>query len=191
MGRYQEDKMLEELIEKTPLSEPFHPKNEKLTVRERRFVNAYAQHGNATQAYKDAGYTVKNDNVAGREGHALKNKPKIQQALAERIEYLALHNATMSKGEVVEEISKVAWSDDSSEAARLKALEMLGKIYGIFNPERQQQETSITINLTGDRGTKPTMALLDASGKEITKEDVDGFYPDADGLIDDVFKEEE
>ena len=191
MGRYQEDKMLEELIEKTPLPEPFQPKNEKLTVRERRFVNAYAQHGNATQAYKDAGYTVKNDNVAGIEGHKLKNKPKIQQALAERIEYLSMHSATMSKGEVVEEISKVAWSDDSSEAARLKALEMLGKIYGIFNPERQQQETSITINLTGDSGTKPTMALLDASGKEITKEDVDGFYPDADGLIDDVFKEEE
>ena len=191
MGKHQEDEMLAEITKNKRLPEPHQPKSEKLTVRERRFVNAYAQHGNATRAYKEAGYTVKNDNVAGKEGNFLKNKPKIQQALSERIEYLSLHSATMGKGEVVEEISRIAWSEDSSEAARLKALEMLGKIYGVFNPERQQQETSITINLTGDMPDKPTATLLESDGSEVQESDAESFYPDADGLIDGVFSEED
>ena len=191
MGKHQEDEMLAEIMDTKKIVAPNLPKSEKLTVRERRFVNAYAQHGNATRAYKEAGYTVKNDNVAGREGHALKNKPKLQQALSERIEYLSLHNATMGKGEVVEEISRIAWSEDSSEAARLKALEMLGKIYGVFNPERQQQETSITINLTGDMPDKPTATLLESDGSEVQESPAESFYPDADGLIDGVFSEED
>ena len=191
MGKHQEDEMLAEIIAAKEIVAPNLPKSEKLTVRERRFVNAYAQHGNATRAYKEAGYTVKNDNVAGIEGHKLKSKPKIQQALSERIEYLSLHNATMGKGEVVEEISRIAWSEDSSEAARLKALEMLGKIYGVFNPERQQQETSITINLTGDMPDKPTATLLESDGSEVQESPAESFYPDADGLIDGVFSEED
>ena len=191
MGKHQEDEMLAKIIAGKEIAVPYLPKSETLTVRERRFVNAYAQHGNATQAYKDAGYKVKNDNVAGKEGNFLKSKPKIQQARSERIEYLSLHSATMGKGEVVEEISRIAWSEDSSEAARLKALEMLGKIYGVFNPERQQQETSITINLTGDMPDKPTATLLESDGAEVQESPAESFYPDADGLIDGVFSEED
>ena len=191
MGKHQEDGMLEKLAPKKPANITEQPKSEQLTVRERRFVNAYAQHGNATQAYKDAGYKVKDDNNAAREGSNLKNKPKIQQALTERIEYLSMHSAQMNSLEVAEEISKIAWDAKSSEAARLKALEMLGKIYGMFNPERQQQETSITINLTGDMPDKPTATLLESDGAEVQESPTESFYPDADGLIDGVFSEED
>lgn len=129
------------------------PRKEKLTIKEKRFVNAYATHGNATQAYIDAGYSYKDRQAAGIEAYKIKNKPKIQRAVDERLEYLSVHTAVMSKGEVLEELSKVAWDDEVSEGAKLRALELLGKSYGLFS-ESKNTETTINIKLTGKNDTK-------------------------------------
>ena len=55
----------------------------KLTPKQNAFCLAYAATGNATESYKQAGYTVKNYNVAGVEGNKLLNNPKIQERLKE------------------------------------------------------------------------------------------------------------
>ena len=65
-----------------------------LTPRQREFVELYLGGMNATEAYKLAGYKVKNDNVAGPESSKLLRNPKISQEitrkkageLAERVE---------------------------------------------------------------------------------------------------------
>ena len=55
----------------------------KLTPKQNAFCLAYAASGNATESYKQAGYTVKNDNVAAVEANRLLNNPKILERLRE------------------------------------------------------------------------------------------------------------
>ena len=55
----------------------------KLTPKQNAFCLAYAVSGNATESYKQAGYTVKNDNVAAVEANRLLNNPKILERLRE------------------------------------------------------------------------------------------------------------
>src|SRR4030095_9145041 len=57
-------------------------KERKLSDKQLKFIEAYLLCGVATQAYKDAGYVVKNDNLASVEGSKLLGNPRI----AERIE---------------------------------------------------------------------------------------------------------
>ena len=53
-----------------------------LTVKQHAFVQAYLVNGgNASQAYKDAGYTVKSDTVARTEGRRILAKPHIDSHL--------------------------------------------------------------------------------------------------------------
>ena len=65
-----------------------------LTPKQKEFVELYLGGMNATEAYKLAGYKVKNDNVAGPESSKLLRNPKISQEvtrlkageLAEKVE---------------------------------------------------------------------------------------------------------
>ena len=57
------------------------PAVEKLTPKQRRFVEAYK--GNATEAARLAGYSG-DDNVLGVTGYDLLRNPKIFHAIAER-----------------------------------------------------------------------------------------------------------
>ena len=55
----------------------------KLTPKQNAFCLAYAASGNATESYKQAGYTVKNDNVAAVMGTRLLSNTKIKERLQE------------------------------------------------------------------------------------------------------------
>ena len=54
---------------------------QKLSAKQKLFINAYLGSENATEAYKQAGYKVKNDNVAGPEASKLLRNPKISQEI--------------------------------------------------------------------------------------------------------------
>ena len=58
-----------------------------LTPKQRRFVNEYCVDENATQAAIRAGYS---ENGAGVQGHELLKIPKIKEAIAERMEEVAV-----------------------------------------------------------------------------------------------------
>ncbi|HEV9865599.1 TPA: terminase small subunit, partial [Streptococcus pneumoniae] len=49
-----------------------------LRIKQKRFADEYIISGNATEAYKKAGYRVSSDRVAGVEGHKLLKNPKIK-----------------------------------------------------------------------------------------------------------------
>lgn len=53
----------------------------ELNVRQEAFCMHYAKTGNATEAYKAAGYNVKNDNAAAASATTLLRNPKIQKRL--------------------------------------------------------------------------------------------------------------
>lgn len=56
-------------------------KEKPLTIKQRAFIDAYIKHGNATQAYIEAGYKASTNVVAGVEGHKLLKNPKIAKEI--------------------------------------------------------------------------------------------------------------
>ena len=107
---------------------------------------AYAESGNATEAYKQAGYTVKNDaSAAAAAGRVLKNV-KVQERL-KQIRAKIESDKIMGVAEMQERLSAIARQlatesvlmADGSEAQKkadfrsaLKAMELLGKMQGAF-----------------------------------------------------------
>lgn len=57
-----------------------------LTQKQRAFIDAYMKHGNATQAYIDAGYKVSKLSVASSEGYKTLNKPMVRSEITRRQE---------------------------------------------------------------------------------------------------------
>ena len=121
-----------------------------LTHKQRKFVLEYMKTGNATESYKNAGYSASNDNIAGVEGHKLLRHPKIKKALQEQVKNYK-ENAVMDAEEVLTELTRVARGEVEEEiligmghgvqditekkpsvSDRLRALELLGRRYALF-----------------------------------------------------------
>lgn len=127
----------------------------KLTGKQEKFCLEYAASGNATQAYKAAGYKAKSDSIAGVESHKLLKNPKIQGRLEELAAEMAdakIANAreiqetltAILRGQEREEMVVVeGWGDGVSQATRvakapnlkdrIKAGEVLAKMQGAFD----------------------------------------------------------
>ena len=56
----------------------------KLTLKQKRFIDEYIISGNATQAYRKAGYSAKSDGTAWTEASKLLRNPKVQAELKRR-----------------------------------------------------------------------------------------------------------
>lgn len=78
----------------------------KLTPKQKAFCDYYIETGNATEAYKRAGYSVKSDNAAGVEGHKLLKNPKIKAHVSERMEQKDKERIA-SQDEVLERLTRV------------------------------------------------------------------------------------
>lgn len=108
-----------------------------LNDKQAAFVREYLVDFNATQAAIRAGYSKK---TAGSQAHDLLKKPEIQDALREGQKRLA--EATETEAEWVRRRLKEEATDYSataSHSARVRALELLGKINGIFEADNKQR----------------------------------------------------
>lgn len=83
---------------------------EQLSPKERLFIDEYILDHNATRAYKAAGYTCKNDGVAGVQGHRLLMKPKVADMLR-KIEAARSIKTGASLQKTVEELLCIAHLD--------------------------------------------------------------------------------
>ena len=117
---------------------------EKLTAKQKAFVDEYLVDLNATQAARRAGYSAK---TAGSIGQRLLKKVEIQTALAtaqaareERTEITADYVLRRLKEEA--ELT----GEGSSHSARIKALELLGKHHGMFS-DKLRLEGSLDVNV--------------------------------------------
>lgn len=106
---------------------------EKLTEKQKRFIDYYIETGNASEASKLAGYNGNNLNRIGSENLSKLDKfinIKLQEKENERI---------ASQDEVLEYLTKVMRGQekdqfglDASLQDRTKCAELLGKRYGTF-----------------------------------------------------------
>ena len=105
--------------------------NKKLTARQENFCLAYVKLGNATQAYKDAGYSSDKDNTCAVNSWKLLRNAKI----AARIQELQaeVKNAKMMDiAERREVLANIARDSESTKQDVIKAIDTLNKMDGAY-----------------------------------------------------------
>lgn len=144
-----------------------------LTVKQRRFVDAYIETGNAAEAARRAGYKSRNADVMGRENLRKPTVRKVLEARLKEIEDKRIAKAkevmefltSSMRGEIKEEVVVVEGVGDGCSAARIiekrigandriKAAVQLAKRYGLDRPEDADGEAHITFKFErgGDDG---------------------------------------
>lgn len=134
-----------------------------LTERQKRFCDEYLISLNAVSAYKKAGYTVKNNNVAAVEGCKLLKKPEIKEYIRESMESKR-EEVIASQDEVLEYFTSVMRGKSRTmvivmegtgkgytkakymiktpeERERLKAAELLAKRYDLLSGDMPDDTT--------------------------------------------------
>ena len=113
-----------------------------MNERQKRFVEEYRKDFNGTAAARRMGY---GETSAKTIAYRFLHDPQVRQALTEAV--------CLDKGDrVIRELQSVAFSEGSDEsgasvkmASKLKALELLGKHLGLFDPAAQKMPTPVTI----------------------------------------------
>lgn len=130
--------------------ETLKQKYEKLTEKQKRFIDYYIETGNASEACKLAGYKGKNLNNIGSENLAKLGKfikvrldEKESQRIASQDEVLQYLTRVM-RGE-----EKDQFGLDASLQDRTKCAELLGKRYGAF-VEKKEVNGPISIKFVED-----------------------------------------
>lgn len=130
-----------------------------LTVKQRRFVDAYIETGSAAEAARRAGYKSRNADVMGRENL---RKPTVRKVLEARLKELEdaqiadarevlIHLTSAMRGEIEEEIPVVEGCGKGVSKARiirkhisardrLRAAEMLMKRHGLLLSDIEREE---------------------------------------------------
>ena len=135
------------------------PKKENpLTIKEKAFCREYVKSGNGTQSIKNAGYTVKNDNVAASKANILLKKDKIQKEI-QRLLGSKEKKAIMDAQEVMELYSAIARGEVSDQFGleaslndRLKAMNEIAKrTVDIENRMKGVPDNNIVIKLDWHR----------------------------------------
>lgn len=104
----------------------------KLTERQQRFVAAYLITGNATAAYKDAGYKATGRAAENNASRLLGNagvKAAIAEAQAARAKRTQITQDLVLEGLHAEATDR---GEDASHAARVQAWKLLGQHLGLF-----------------------------------------------------------
>lgn len=131
------------------------PTLKRLTFKQQSFVNEYVIDRNATQAAIRAGYARPSARV---QGARLLAHPEVRAAVDQKIHQAAC--ATQTEAEWVrtrlrEEASD--FSERSTHSGRIRALELLGKVNGMFKGD----------NLQGGASAASELAALLTAGRVI------------------------
>ena len=123
---------------------------DKLTEKQRRFIDYYIETANATESAKRAGYSQKTAKSIGNE-----NMTKLDFFIKERLQEKESQRIA-SQDEVLQYLTKVMRGEekdqfglDASLQDRTKCAELLGKRYGTFK-EKIEHSGSIPIVISGD-----------------------------------------
>jgi len=146
-----------------------------LTIKQQKFIDEYIISGNATDAYKKAGYAWKSENTAGVNGHKLLKNHKIATAIAKRSqeakdsrimdvqEALAI-SSSIARGEIQKSYSKqydrverkvikeVDYEFAPGIEERQRSLEHILKVNGAFL-DRKEITGDIAVTFVDDIGS--------------------------------------
>ena len=113
-----------------------------MTEKEKKFLAEYLKDLNGTAAARRMGYC---EGSAGTTAYRFLRSPALKKALAQEL-------TKPSPTRVIAELQAVAFAGGSDEngsatklASKLKALELLGKHLGLFDPAAQTAPESVTI----------------------------------------------
>ena len=95
------------------------------------FCVEFVRCGNATEAYKNAGYKVRSDKVAGVCAAKLLRNAKVQSRIAELREELDSHKI-MDAAARRELLTQFARDEETAKPDRLKAMDLLNKMDGVY-----------------------------------------------------------
>jgi phage terminase small subunit len=135
----------------------------KMTLKQKAFCDYYIKLGNATEAAKQAGYSVRSADVIGVENLS---KPRIKDYIGVRMKEIE-DKRIATAAEVMQYLSKVMRGEETeqivitinkgdyeSEAQtidkeisakdKLKAAELIGKRYAIFTDKQEIDSTVVT-----------------------------------------------
>lgn len=122
----------------------------KLTEKQKRFIDYYVETANETESAKRAGYSSKTAKNIGAE-----NLTKLNYFIQERLQQLE-NNRIASQEEVLQYLTKVMRGEekdqfglDASLQDRTKCAELLGKRYGTFK-EKVEVAGNIPVVITDD-----------------------------------------
>lgn len=131
-------------------NEEVKQKYEKLTEKQKRFIDYYIETANATESAKRAGYSQKTAKNIGAENLTKLNffiQMKLEEKESQRI---------ASQDEVLQYLTKVMRGEekdqfglDASLQDRTKCAELLGKRYGTFI-EKKEISGGYTVELVDD-----------------------------------------
>lgn len=128
----------------------------KLTIKQKKFADEYIRLGNSTQAAINAGYSKKTARQIGADNLS---KAYIREYINEKMDALDKEK-TMQIKEIMEELTSIARGELKEErldkdgnivetrplfADRLKAMDMLGKRYGMWNGMAQEVASQTVI----------------------------------------------
>lgn len=113
-----------------------------MTEKQRRFAEAYARSGNATQAAKEAGYA---EHTAHSSGQRLLKNAEIKKFLESLLE--PEHEKSIATVAEIRGFLSSMMNDTSEKtSSRLKAAELLGRSLGMFLPD-----SAVTVKTDGER----------------------------------------
>ena len=128
----------------------------KLTIKQKKFADEYIRLGNSTQAAINAGYSKKTARQIGADNLS---KAYIREYVNEKMDALD-KKKTMQIKEIMEELTSIARGEIKEErldkdggivktrplfADRLKAMDLLGKRYGMWNGMAQEAASQTVI----------------------------------------------
>jgi hypothetical protein len=111
-----------------------------MTDKQRRFADEYLLDLNATRAYKAAYPSVRRDETAATAGGRLLRNVHVQNYVQERMKDRQTRTE-INQDMVLREIAAIAFETDSEAVSvkdKLRALELLGKHLGLFDPRKDQ-----------------------------------------------------
>lgn len=122
----------------------------KLTEKQKRFIDYYIEFGDATKAAKEAGYSEKTAKQIGSE-----NLTKLDRFIKDKLAQKS-KDRIASQDEVLEFLTRVmrnqekdAFGLDASLQDRTKCAELLGKRYGTF-VEKKEMSGGYIVEIVDD-----------------------------------------
>ena len=101
------------------------------------FCVEFVRCGNATEAYKNAGYKPRSDKVAGTAAARLLGNVGIQQRIEELRREMDSHKI-MDAAERRELLTQFARDEETAKPDRLKAMDLLNKMDGVYINKTQE-----------------------------------------------------
>lgn len=135
-----------------------------MTEKQRRFADEYLIDLNATRAYRAVYPSVKKDASAAQAASRMLRNVKVSEYIQERMQERK-QRTNISQDRVLDDLAAIAYETDReivSVRERLRALELLGKHLGLFDPrkdelDREEQEARIA-KLRAETRTEDTDA---------------------------------